>query len=163
FARTIAAESAKPLKTARVEAQRAVSTFTFAAVEARRLAGDVVPMDAADVGGGKLAFTLRLPLGVVGGITPFHFPLNLVAHKVGLELGNNSPVIVEADGDWSTAATKIAVAGFSHAGQSCISTQRVYVQEAVLDDFLAALVPKVEALVVGDPLDERTDVSSLIT
>jgi acyl-CoA reductase-like NAD-dependent aldehyde dehydrogenase len=224
-----------------------VSTFTFAAVEARRLAGDMVPMDAAEVGEGKLAFTLRLPIGVVGGISPFNFPLNLVAHKVapalaagcplvlkpasqtplsaialrellvggcglpepwlqvvtgpasevgralvdhpgvamisftgsgevgwsirqqaprkkvGLELGNNSPVIIEADGDWSTAAAKIAVGGFSHAGQSCISTQRVYVHEEVLDDFLGALVPRVDRLVVGDPLDESTDVSSLIT
>ena len=83
--------------------------------------------------------------------------------KVSLELGNNSPVIIEADGDWSTAADKIAVGGFSHAGQSCISTQRIYVHEEVLHDFLGALVPKVEALVVGDPLDEETDVSSLIT
>ena len=247
FARTIAAESAKPLKTARVEASRAVSTFTFAAVAARTLAGEVVPMEAAEAGEGKLAFTLRVPVGVVGGITPFNFPLNLVAHKVapaiaagcplvlkpasqtplsalalrsllvdecglpgdwlhvvtgpasevgtalvdhdgvayltftgsgqvgwsirqraprkkvGLELGNNSPVVIEADGDWRTAADKIAVAGFSHAGQSCISTQRVYVHAAVAEDFLAALVPQVESLRLGDPLDPDTDVSALIS
>src|SRR5688572_23174985 len=60
FARTIAREAAKPLKTAKAEAQRAVSTFTFAAVEARRLAGDVVPIDASQAGEGKLAFTLRV-------------------------------------------------------------------------------------------------------
>lgn len=83
--------------------------------------------------------------------------------KVGLELGNNAPVIIEPSGDWETAATKISVAGFSHAGQSCISTQRIYVHHDVLDRFTAALVPKVEALVVGDPLDEATDVSSLIS
>ena len=247
FARTIAAESAKPLKTARVEASRAVSTFTFAAVAARTLAGEVVPMEAAEAGEGKLAFTLRVPVGLVGGITPFNFPLNLVAHKVapaiaagcplvlkpasqtplsalalrsllvdecglpgdwlhvvtgpasevgtalvdhdgvayltftgsgqvgwsirqraprkkvGLELGNNSPVVIEADGDWRTAADKIAVAGFSHAGQSCISTQRVYVHAAVAEDFLAALVPQVESLRLGDPLDPDTDVSALIS
>ena len=247
FARTIAAEAAKPLKTARIEAQRAVSTFTFAAVEARKLAGDMVPMDASDVGEGKIGFTLRVPMGVVGGITPFNFPLNLVAHKVapaiaagcpivlkpasqtplsavklarllieecglpepwlavlpgpasavgkaivehddvalitftgsgevgwkireqaprkrvGLELGNNAPVIIEPDGDWRTAAKKIAVAGYSHAGQSCISTQRVYVAAAVVDAFVAELVPQVEALKVGDPMDEATDVSSLIS
>ena len=51
--------------------------------------------------------------------------------KVGLELGNNAPVIIEADGDWKAAAAKIKVAGFSHAGQSCISTQRVYVHAVV--------------------------------
>ena len=74
FARIIAAEAAKPLKTARIEAQRAVSTFTFAAVAARTLAGDLVPMDASDAGEGKLAFTLRVPIGVVGGDQPVQLP-----------------------------------------------------------------------------------------
>jgi acyl-CoA reductase-like NAD-dependent aldehyde dehydrogenase len=247
FARTIALEAAKPLVTARVEAQRAVSTFTFAAVEARKLAGEVVPMEASAAGEGKVAFTLRVPVGVVGAITPFNFPLNLVAHKVApaiaagcpivvkpasqtplsalaladllldecglpsghlnvvtgsgrdvgtplvehpdaamitftgsaevgwdiraraarkkvsLELGNNSPVIVEADGDWQGAAAKIRTAGFSHAGQSCISTQRVLVQRAVAADFTEALAAAVATLRVGDPLDEDTEVSALIT
>jgi acyl-CoA reductase-like NAD-dependent aldehyde dehydrogenase len=83
--------------------------------------------------------------------------------KVGLELGNNAPVIIQPDGDIATAAAKISVAGFSHAGQSCISTQRVYVHESVASAFLDELVPKVDALVVGDPLDETTDVSALIS
>ena len=82
---------------------------------------------------------------------------------MGLELGNNAPVIIEPDGDVATAATKISVAGFSHAGQSCISTQRVYLHEDIADAFLDVLVPKVGALVVGDPLDEATDVSALIS
>ena len=247
FAHVIAEEAAKPIKTARVEATRAASTFTFAAVAARDLAGEMVPVDAADVGEGKLAFTLRVPIGVVGAISPFNFPLNLVAHKVapaiaagcpvvlkpasqtplsalaladllldecglpaghlnvvtggggtvgnaivehdgiamitftgspevgwgikaqaprkkvGLELGNNAPVILEPDADVGTAAQKISVAGFSHAGQSCISTQRVYVHESVAEKLLGELVPRVEALKVGDPLDEATDVSALIS
>jgi acyl-CoA reductase-like NAD-dependent aldehyde dehydrogenase len=247
FARTIAAEAAKPLKTARIEAGRAVDTFRFSAAEARTLAGDVVPVEASAPGEGKLAFTLRVPIGVLGAISPFNFPLNLVSHKVApaiaagcpvvlkpasqtplsalalahllldecglppgwlnvvtgsggavgdplvlhdgvamitftgsppvgwairekaprkkvsLELGNNSPVIVEADGDWRGAAAKLKVAGFSHAGQSCISAQRLYVQRAVHDDFVAALVDEVSTLVVGPPLDEATDVSALIS
>ena len=81
-ARTICAEAGKPMKAARVEAARAVSTFTMAAVEARKLAGHVVPMDASPAGTGKLAFTMRQPIGIVGAISPFNFPLNLVAHKV---------------------------------------------------------------------------------
>jgi acyl-CoA reductase-like NAD-dependent aldehyde dehydrogenase len=81
-AETICAEAGKPLKAARVEASRAISTYTMAAVEARKLAGDVVPMDASQAGEGKLAFTLRVPIGVVGAISPFNFPLNLVAHKI---------------------------------------------------------------------------------
>jgi acyl-CoA reductase-like NAD-dependent aldehyde dehydrogenase len=247
LAHIIATEAAKPIKTARVEAQRCVSTFTFAAVAARTLAGDVVPMEASAAGEGKLAFTLRMPIGVVGAISPFNFPLNLVAHKlapaiaagcpvvlkpasqtplsaialarilldecglpagqlnvvtggggtvgnaivdhpdielitftgspevgwgirgraprkkVGLELGNNAPLILEPSADIETAAKKVSVAGFSHAGQSCISTQRIYVHESVRERFLDALVPLVEGLVVGDPLDERTDVSALIS
>src|SRR3954453_23185507 len=81
-ARTISEEAGKPLKAERVEAQRAVSTFTFAAVEARRLTGSTVPMDASPAGAGKLAFTLRVQIGIVGAISPFNFPLNLVAHKI---------------------------------------------------------------------------------
>jgi acyl-CoA reductase-like NAD-dependent aldehyde dehydrogenase len=83
--------------------------------------------------------------------------------KVGLELGNNAPVIIEPDADIAAAAAKVAVAGFSHAGQSCISTQRVYLHESIADTFLDELIPKVEALVVGDPLDDATDVSAVIS
>ncbi|MGH8976055.1 MAG: aldehyde dehydrogenase family protein, partial [Acidimicrobiia bacterium] len=83
--------------------------------------------------------------------------------KVSLELGNNSPVVIEPDGDWETAAKKISVAGFSHAGQSCISTQRIYVHASVADAFTDRLVGLVENLVVGDPMDDATDVSSLIS
>ncbi len=247
FARIIAREAAKPLKTARIEATRAASTFTFAAVEARRLTGDMVPVDAAQIGEGRLAFTLRVPVGVVAAISPFNFPLNLVAHKlapaiaagcpvvlkpasqtplsavalagllvgecglpagylhvvtgpggevgdalvehpdvayitftgssevgwgiaakggrkkVALELGNNSPVILEADGDWDKAARTISTAGFAHAGQSCVSVQRIYVAAEVEEAFTATLAKLVDGLVVGDPLDEATDVSALIS
>jgi acyl-CoA reductase-like NAD-dependent aldehyde dehydrogenase len=245
MAQTICAEAGKPIKTARVEASRAVSTYTFAAAEARKLAGDTVPMDASEAGEGKLAFTLRRPIGVVGAISPFNFPCNLVAHKlapalaagcpvvlkpasqtpmsalllaeleqeaglpagwlnvlvgpasqigdvlvedervrlitftgssdvgwglqeraprkrVRLELGNSTPVIVAADADVETAAAKLAANAFSFAGQSCISVQRIYVERAVLDDFLGRFVPKVEALAVGDPADDATDVGPVI-
>jgi len=94
-ARTISAEAGKPLKAARVEAQRAVSTFTFAAVEARKLTGETVPMDASPAGAGKLAFTMRIPIGVVGAISPFNFPLNLVAHKIAPALAAGCPVVLK--------------------------------------------------------------------
>jgi acyl-CoA reductase-like NAD-dependent aldehyde dehydrogenase len=83
--------------------------------------------------------------------------------RVGLELGNNAPVIIEADGDWKTAAAKIKVAGFSHAGQSCISTQRILVHRSIAEEFTAELVGHVKQLVVGDPMEETTDVSALIS
>ena len=244
-ARTISDEAGKPMKAARVEAARAMSTYTMAAVEARKLAGDVVPMDATQAGEGKFAFTLRQPLGVVGAISPFNFPLNLVAHKIApalaagcavvlkpasatplsalllaeleqeaglpagwlnvlvgpsaeigdvlvgddrvgvltftgsgpvgwklreraprkkvlLELGNATPVIVEADGDVDAAAAAVAANAFSFAGQSCISVQRVYVARETYDRFVGELVPLVEELVVGDPGDDATDVGPVI-
>ena len=95
FARIIAAEAAKPIKTARVEAERAVGTFQFAAAEARKLAGEMVPLDAAAPGEGKLGFTLRVPIGVVGAISPFNFPLNLVAHKVAPAIAAGCPVVLK--------------------------------------------------------------------
>src|SRR5919202_905112 len=97
-ARTISDEAGKPIKAARVEAARAMSTYTFAAVEARKLAGEVVPMDATQAGEGKLAFTLRKPIGVVGAITPFNFPLNLVAHKLAPALAAGCAVVVKPAG-----------------------------------------------------------------
>ena len=246
LALAIAAEAGKPLKTATVEAERCVDTLTFSATEARKLTGGTVPMAASPAGVGKLGVMLRVPYGVVGAISPFNFPLNLVAHKLGpaiaagnavvlkpagqtpisalklaeilveaglpdgwlsvipgpgsevgnaiveheltralsftgsagvgwgirsrvphkkvnLELGSNAPLIVNADGDWETAADKAKLHAFSHAGQSCISIQRILVHEDVADDFTARLVANTEALRVGDPLDPETDVGPLIT
>ena len=77
FGIAIARESAKPIKTARVEVDRAVSTLQFSAAVARTLAGEVVPMEASPVGVGKIGFIMRVPVGVVGAIAPFNFPLNL--------------------------------------------------------------------------------------
>src|SRR5438477_4150777 len=94
-AKNISDEAGKPMKAARVEARRAMSTYTFAAVEARKLAGEMVPMDASQAGEGKLAFTLRRPIGVVGAISPFNFPLNLVAHKLAPALAAGCAVVLK--------------------------------------------------------------------
>lgn len=247
FAVSIAREAAKPIRTARIEVARAADTFRFSAAVARTLTGETIPLDAssAAAGSGKIGFVIRVPVGVVAAITPFNFPLNLVAHKVapaiaagcpvvlkpatttpltalalaellidkcglpedmlnvvtcpgsvadhlvthpdvalitftgspevgwairekaprkkvGLELGNNAPVIVEADAVISTAAARVSVAGFAFSGQTCISVQRVFVHDSVIDEFMSEFIPRVEALHVGDPLEESTDVSVLI-
>ena len=245
LARTISDEAGKPIKTARVEASRAMSTYTFAAVEARTLTGEMIPMDAAQAGEGKLAYTIRRPVGIVGAISPFNFPCNLVAHKlapalaagcpvvlkpasatplsalflaeleqeaglpagwlnvvvgpsseigdvlvedervklitftgsgpvgwgiqeraprkrVKLELGNSTPVIVAADADVEAAAAKLAPAAFAFAGQTCISVQRIYVERPIYDEFVTRFMPNVEALKVGDPADDDTDVGPVI-
>ncbi len=81
--------------------------------------------------------------------------------KVVLELGGNAAVIVDEGADVAAAAERVATGGFSYAGQSCISVQRVYVHELAWDAWLEAFLPRVEALVVGDPMDEQTAVGPL--
>lgn len=83
--------------------------------------------------------------------------------RVALELGGNAGVIIEPDADLEWAASRCAAGGFTYAGQSCISTQRIYVHEDVSGAFLDAFLPKVAALKVGDVLDEETDVGPMIT
>ena len=83
--------------------------------------------------------------------------------RVNLELGNATPVIVAADADLEDVATRLAANAFSFAGQSCISVQRIYVERSAYDRFLELFLPRVEALVVGDPADDATDVGPLIS
>jgi len=239
FAVTIAREAGKPIRDARGEAARCVATFRYSAVEARKLSGEVIPMDG-------LAFALRHPIGVVAAISPFNFPLNLVAHKLGpaiaagcpvvlkpaeltplsairlvdllveaglpadwisvvtgtgaaagmplvehpgpalvtftgsvgvgrriqdaaprkrvlLELGSNAPVIVEPSADLDRVIEAIRTGGFSYAGQSCISTQRVLASHEIYDKLLDGLRAAVATLHVGDPLAEETEVGPLIS
>src|SRR5438128_9613315 len=110
-ARLISDEAGKPMKAARVEAKRAMSTYTFAAVEARKLAGEMVPMDASQSGEGKLAFTLRRPIGIVGAITPFNFPLNLVAHKLAPALAAGCAVVLKPASQTPLSALLLAELG----------------------------------------------------
>ncbi len=95
FARTIAAEAGKALKFARIEVDRAVSTFTIAAEEAKRIHGETVPLDAVPAGEGYFGFYVRRPVGVVAAITPFNFPLNLVAHKVAPAIAAGNAVVLK--------------------------------------------------------------------
>lgn len=95
FAETIALEAAKPILLARGEVERGIATFAWAAGEAERFAGEVVPVDTQANGKGKTAYTLRIPRGVVYGITPFNFPLNLVAHKVAPALASGNAIIIK--------------------------------------------------------------------
>lgn len=95
FARTLAAEAGKALKFARAEVERAVSTFRLGAEEACRLGGEVVPLDALPSGEGFFGFWQRRPVGPVAAITPFNFPLNLVAHKLAPALAAGCPVVLK--------------------------------------------------------------------
>jgi acyl-CoA reductase-like NAD-dependent aldehyde dehydrogenase len=95
FGETIAREAAKPIKTALGEVERGIATFRWAAGEAERLAGEAVPLDTIETGKGKTGFTKRVPRGVIYGITPFNFPLNLVGHKVAPALASGNSIIIK--------------------------------------------------------------------
>jgi len=95
FARTIATEAGKALKYARIEVDRGIGTFTFAAEEAKRMHGETVPLDAIPSGEGYFGYYVRRPVGVIVGISPFNFPLNLVAHKVAPALAAGNTMVLK--------------------------------------------------------------------
>ncbi len=95
FARSIANEAAKPISIARAEVGRAIANFSWAAGEAERFTGEVVPIDTQEAGKGKTAWTIQVPRGIIYGITPFNFPLNLVAHKVAPALASGNAIIIK--------------------------------------------------------------------
>src|SRR5262245_28449702 len=245
FARTIALEAGKPIKQARIEVGRSITTFASAAEEATRFHDEVLHLDALPGGENRPAIVRRFPIGPIAAISPFNFPLNLVAHKlapaiaagcpvvlkpasqtpiaalklaaiiaesgwpaealsvlpmnskdagplvederfklltftgspavgwdmkgragrkrVTLELGGNAGVIVHSDADLAFAADRCVVGGYSYAGQSCISVQRIFVHQPAYEAFMDSFVPKVRALKIGHPLDEATDLGSLIS
>ncbi|MBL7067317.1 MAG: aldehyde dehydrogenase family protein [Candidatus Marinimicrobia bacterium] len=245
FAKMLALEAGKPIKTARGEVSRTVHTMMLGAEECLRIAGEVIPMDQKPYGEGRFGTVKRFPLGVIGAITPFNFPLNLVAHKlapafaakntvvlkpasqtpisalllaelfmeaglpegalqvipakgstgeilardprvkmltftgspaigwhlkelafrkkVALELGGNAGVIVHSDVDIDTAVNSIANAGFLYAGQSCISVQRVFIHQSIYNNVVEGLVKMAESFKLGDPLDESSDIGSMIS
>lgn len=247
LARGIALEAGKPLADALKEVTRAIETFRVAAEEAKRIGGSVQPLDWTPTGmeGQRMSFARRFPIGPILGITPFNFPLNLVAHKVApalasgnpilikpapqtpmtalrlgqivveagwpkggisvlpcsnevaaqlvadprprmlsftgsaavgwqlkaqagkkrvtLELGGNAAVLVHDDADLELAAQRIVAGGFAYAGQSCISVQRVYVQNSRWQTLAQKIVDAVDQLVTGDPLAEGTQVGPMIS
>ncbi len=95
FARTMAQEAGKPLKTARTEVERAIFTFTVAAEESTRIQGEYLPLDWQEFTAGRWGIVRRFPLGPVAGITPFNFPLNLVAHKVAPAIAAGCPLVLK--------------------------------------------------------------------
>jgi acyl-CoA reductase-like NAD-dependent aldehyde dehydrogenase len=159
IARTISAEAGKPMKAARVEAARAQSTFTMAAVEARKLAGDVVPMDASPAGTGKLALTLRIPIGVVGAISPFNFPFNLVAHKVAPALAAGCPVVLKPASQTPLSALLLAEleeeAGLPAGWLNVVCGTASEIGDVLVEDERVALITFTGSAGVGWKLRER--------
>ncbi|RJP76628.1 MAG: aldehyde dehydrogenase family protein [Candidatus Zixiibacteriota bacterium] len=107
LARTIAREAAKPIRDARGEVERAATTFSLAAGEAVRLHGEILPLDVNALAGDRLALVRRVPLGVVSAISPFNFPLNLVAHKVAPALAAGNTVVLKPSSSTPLTALKL--------------------------------------------------------
>jgi acyl-CoA reductase-like NAD-dependent aldehyde dehydrogenase len=158
-AQIISAEAGKPLKAARVEAQRAVSTYTFAAVEARKLAGEMVPMDASAAGTGKLAFTMRLPIGIVGAISPFNFPLNLVAHKIAPALAAGCAVVLKPASTTPLSALFLACleeeAGLPEGWINVVAGSASAIGDVLVDDERVKLITFTGSGAVGWGIAER--------
>ncbi|KXK13687.1 MAG: aldehyde dehydrogenase (nadp) family protein [Chloroflexi bacterium OLB14] len=110
FAKTIAAEAGKAMKFARAEVDRAAITFTIAAEEAKRLHGETIPLDAISSGEGYFGFWTRRPVGVIAAISPFNFPLNLVAHKVAPALASGNTLVLKPAEKTPLAAVKLCQA-----------------------------------------------------
>lgn len=108
LARSISAEAGKPIRSARIEAARAVNTYGLSAGEARRLSGEVVPIAGTQPGAGHIAWTLRVPIGVIGAISPFNFPLNLVAHKLAPALAAGCAVVLKPASATPVSALRLA-------------------------------------------------------
>lgn len=245
FARILAIEVGKSIRESRGEVDRSAQTLQISAEEAKRIHGEGVPVESAQGSENRMAFTIRVPVGVIAAITPFNAPINLVCHKIGpalasgnsvvlkpaevtpicaiklaslleeaglpkgrlqvltgdgakigewllenqdvnmftftgsprvgelirskaglrkvsLELGNNSATIVHKDSDLERAATLVSQKSFNNAGQVCISVQRIYVHQDIYEAFVAKLIEKTEEFVVGNPLDEKTDIGPMI-
>jgi glyceraldehyde-3-phosphate dehydrogenase (NADP+) len=138
IARTLQRESGKPIAYARTEADRAVDTLRASADVARSLAGAEIPIDAARPGAGRLAFTRRFPVGPIASITPFNFPLNLVAHKVGPAIAAGCANVVKpATATPLSAFTLARIAyesGLPEGGLSVVACDRKVGQHLVEDE-----------------------------
>jgi acyl-CoA reductase-like NAD-dependent aldehyde dehydrogenase len=143
FARSIALEAAKPIRDARTEVDRAAGTFTLAAEEAKRLSGEWLPLDLVPGAEGRSALVRRVPVGPVLGITPFNFPLNLVAHKVAPALAAGASIVVKPAPQTPLVAARLAAvaaaAGVPGDVLQVVSTANEHAALLVEDPRFAAL------------------------
>ncbi len=244
FATMMSRELGKAFRDSKGEVMRAIGVMLASAEEAKRIGGEIVDLDWSAGSEKRLGLVRRFPKGVIAGISPFNFPLNLITHKVGpaiasgntmvlkpasatpvvalmladlidktnypkgaisilpgaaqettplleddrvklitftgsqevgwwiksqagkkpvvLELGGNAAVAVADDADLETAAGRILTGAYAVAGQSCISVQRIYLHEKIHDRFLKLFMAGLKKLKIGDPLDPRTDLGTMV-
>lgn len=156
FARTITLEEGKVLTESRLEVSRACETLEVSAEEAKRINGEVLPMDAAPGGAGKFGFTLRVPCGIVAAITPFNFPLNLVAHKVGPALAAGNAVLIKPAGVTPLTALKLVEvlleAGVPPQAIACITGPGSELGQAICTDRRVRKISFTGSFAVGESI-----------
>lgn len=165
FAEVMAAEAGKPIATARGEVGRAVSTFQLSAGEAERLAGEEIPIDAQPGNGNRIAFTKRFPVGVVAAISPFNFPLNLVAHKLGPAFAAGNTVVHKPATSTPLTAVKLAEtlfeAGLPRDALNLVIGSGSTVGEALLDSDDIAHYSFTGSRAVGERIKERSGLAGV--
>lgn len=143
LAQSIVAEGGKPVTYARGEMDRGVTTLSLAAEEAVRIGGEVLPLDLAAATKGRWGLTRRFPLGPVLGITPFNFPFNLAAHKVGPALAAGNPIILKPPSKTPLTALKLAEiyeeAGLPAGGLQVLPSTTELTEKAVADERFKAV------------------------
>jgi acyl-CoA reductase-like NAD-dependent aldehyde dehydrogenase len=157
--RTISAEAGKPIKNARIEAARAVNTYGLSAGEARRLAGEVVPVTGTQPGHGHIAWTVRVPVGVIGAISPFNFPLNLVAHKLAPALGAGCAVVLKPASQTPVSALRLAAiceeAGLPPGWLSVLPGKASEIGDVLVEDERVRMITFTGSAEVGWGIRER--------
>ncbi len=140
----LSAEAAKPINAALLEIDRTAQTYHFAADEARRLSGEMVPIDAAPGGKGRFGFTLQEPVGIIGAISPFNFPFNLVAHKVGPAIAAGNTVVLKPASQTPFSAYFTAEmfhkAGLPAGALNVVSGSGAVIGEALVEDERVAMI-----------------------
>ena len=138
MARTLSMEEGKTLGEALFEVDRAAQTLELSGEEAKRLSGEVLPLDGGKGVKNKLGFTLRIPCGVVAAIAPFNFPLNLVCHKVGPAVAAGNSVILKPASDTPLVSLKLVEilleAGLPPLGISCLTGSGSLIGEKICSD-----------------------------
>jgi glyceraldehyde-3-phosphate dehydrogenase (NADP+) len=158
FAQTICAEAGKPIRFARLEVERSLHTIRWSAEEAKRIGGEVIPLDVIAAGRGHIAMTRRFPVGVILAITPFNFPLNLVSHKVGPALASGCAIVLRPASQTPLTSLLLAEAAEEAglpAGLLNVVPCPVQLAEAMIDDSRVAMVTFTGSPLVGWPLKKR--------
>ncbi len=162
----LSAEAAKPINAAFLEVDRTIQTYHFAADEARRLTGEMVPIDAAPGGKGRFGFTLQEPVGIIGAISPFNFPFNLVAHKVGPAIAAGNTVVLKPASQTPFSAYFTAElfhkAGLPAGALNVVTGSGAVIGEVLVQDERVAMITFTGSPSVGKQIKAKSGLKKVI-